>query len=238
MKTDAAVLLSLVGELSSAVPSNDKAAYAMLAEFNKKNSQEFNVMSLVYDSCGRLRTFVELIPNTTEAHKSSFHSAIKSFENSFGLANLGISWKQFLANLGNPMHVQSLHFLDYMIQSQPFWKEREVDVSDAVGLLDELEGVISEIKIPEYLKGVLQNDIVKLKYILANYERFGEQDYWEKFQKITGLFGSVFTTLDDAAREQASPVMTKMIGRVVQGMSISADVLQIATAASALLPRV
>lgn len=237
MKTDAAVLLGLIEEMQSGFPASDKATYTTLWQFNKKNSGDFNVMLIVGDCCGRLRGFIELIPKTTDAHKQAFLSAIKTFEDNFNLKNMGIPWKQFLDQLSNPVHVQALHFLDYMVQSQEFWRSREVDVVDADSLLDELQEFVYKMSIPEYLKGILKNDIAKLRYILKNYERFGEQDYWEKFQKVTGLFGSLLTTLDDEARAQASPVLNKMIQRVTTGISVGANVMQIATGIIGFLPK-
>lgn len=151
---------------------------------------------------------------------------------------MGMAWRQFLDQLENQKHNQALHFLDYLIHSQSFWKKRALDASDAGGLLDELENAIVNMEIPIYLKSLLKSDITKLRYILQNCEKFGEQDYWSKFQKMTGLFGSIYTTLDTDAREQAAPVLNKMIRRVVATVSVSADLTQLAPVAFGLLPKV
>jgi hypothetical protein len=236
-KTDAAVLFDLIGEMQKGLPSNEQPAYVMLAQFNERNGGSFDVIALVYACCGRLRQFVEMIPNTTAVHKKSFLSAITTFENNFALKNMGLAWKTFLANIQNPVHVQALHFLDYMVQSQPFWRTRSIDVQDVEELLNQLAQVIEQTNLPDYLKSIVLNDIEKLRVIIKNYNRFGEQDYWEKFQKLTGLFGSIYTTLDEKAREQAQPVLAKMIRRITTGVSISADLATLATTAFVLLPR-
>jgi len=196
MKTDAVVLLELIEEIREKHPANDKATYTMLAAF-QKDAKGINIISLINECCGRLRQFVDIIPNTTEVHRIAFVSAIKNFEDTFSVRNMGVVWRQFLEQLENPKHNQALHFLDYLIQSQPFWKQRELNLPDVASLLDELENVISKIDVPPYLKSIIKSDIAKLRYILKNYDRFGEQDYWSKFQKVTGLFGSIYTTLDD-----------------------------------------
>ncbi|WP_425991244.1 hypothetical protein [Afipia sp. DC4300-2b1] len=238
MKTDAAVLLDLIKEMSAAVPANADPTYGALHAFNKSQQGEFDVIVVVNDSCGRLRRFIDLIPDTTDVHRGAFLSAIKAFENNFSLKNMGLPWKQFLGNIQTATHTQALHFLDYMIQSQSFWKGRRVEVDDAMELLGLLEAFLSELQVPDFIRGILLNDIAKLRVVLANYEKFGEQDYWDKFQKLTGLFGSIYTTLDENARQQATPIMQRMIQRVTGGLSISADVAQLATTAFALLPRV
>lgn len=181
MKTDAAVLLSLLEELKDAFPGSQETVYKSLSTFNDRQGEDFNVISVVNDCCGRLRKFIDLIPNTTSIHQSSFLNAVKGFENNFRLRNMGISWQQFLTSIQQPTHTQALHFLDYMVQSQEFWKTRNVDVDDAGELLSALEELISKLPIPEFVKGMLRNDIQKLKTVLNNYEKFGEQDYWDKF---------------------------------------------------------
>lgn len=241
MKTDAAVLLGLIEEMAASLPPSDAATYNVLSQFDGRTGEDFSTISVVKDSCGRLRKFVDLIPNTTQVQRAAFILAIKNFESNFSLKSMGTSWKQFLANVKTESHIQTLNFLDYMIQSQDTWKIREIDVEDAQDLLAELNEMIKQLSIPDYLKGVLYGDIFKLQLILKNYERFGEQDYWEKFQKLTGLFGSIHTTLDSEAQSQAQPLVAKLIGKVTGSLSVTADVAQLAQVAPTifgLLPKI
>ena len=238
MKTDAVVLLDLIDELRTKVPQTDQHAYGILASFNTKNGEEYNVTSFVNACCERLREIVNLLPDTTEKHRASFLSAIKSFEGSFGLGNMGMPWKQLFAKIESQVHTQAFHHLDFIIQSQGSWRARKIDAKEATEILDELETVIEQMNFPDYLRGVLKNEIAKMRFIISNFEKFGEQDYWDRFQKITGLFGSLYMSLDENARKQAAPILTKMIDRVTKGMAITADALQIASPFLAMLPKV
>jgi hypothetical protein len=238
MKTDAAVLVGLIAEMQSAMPPDDTATYKSLSTFDKKNGNGFATITVVNDCCARLRTAIELIPNTTDVHKKSFLSAVGTFESNFSLGNMGISWKQFLSNISTPVHTQALHFLDFILQSQEFWKSRQIDIRDVSELLDELETFIKNSDMPDFLRSLLQNDVAKLRFILANHEKFGEQDYWEKFQKLTGLFGAIYMTLDENAREQGRPLIQRMFRNVIVGVSVSADFAQLITTIMPMLPRV
>jgi hypothetical protein len=238
MKTDAAVLVSLITEMQNVMPPDETATYKSLSNFDKKNGNGFATITIVNDCCGRLRNAIELIPNTTDVHKKSFLSAVGTFESNFSLGNMGISWKQFLSNISTPVHTQALHFLDFILQSQEFWKSRQINVEDASELLDALEEFIKDSKIPEFLRSLLQNDIAKIRFILANHGKFGEQDYWDKYQKLTVLFSAIYMTLDENAREQGRPLVQRMFRNVITGISVSADLAQLITAVMPLLPRV
>jgi hypothetical protein len=216
----------------------DGATYKALAAFDKRDAHGFGIISIVSDCCGRLRTAIELIPNTTKVHKQSFLSAVETFESNFSLRNMGLAWKQFLTNISTPVHLQALHFLDFIVQSQEFWKSRQIDAEDVSELLNALEKFIEQSEIPDFLRALLRNDITKLRFILANHEKFGEQDYWDKFQKLTGLFGAIYMTLNEDAREQGKPLIQRMFQKVILGVSISADVAQLVTTFAPMLPRI
>jgi hypothetical protein len=234
MKTDAAVFLTLVEDMAAAFPPSTAPTHDTLSKFQQKSGT--NVMFLVSGGSERLRQYVNVLPKMTEGQRYSALSAITNFEQVFSFGNLGGQWNNFLARA--QQQVQALHFIDYIISSQEHWQTRSIDPDNALNLFDELEQVISNSNMPSHLQALIRNDIDRLRYILKNYDKFGEQDYWEKFQSVTGLFGSLFQSLDDTSREKAAPVLKTMIHRVVASLSVSADIAQLATTAFALLPRV
>jgi hypothetical protein len=78
MKTDAVVLLELIDELRTKHPASDKTTYTVLAAF-QKGTKEINVTSFINECCGRLREFIEIIPDTTEVHRNSFFFSSQKF---------------------------------------------------------------------------------------------------------------------------------------------------------------
>ncbi|MCY1644849.1 hypothetical protein [Methylorubrum sp. SL192] len=228
-KTDAAVLIDLIEDLREKKPSTHTlVAYQALQGYNSSIGNGFDIIRTVFESCGRMHSYVELLPRLKQGNKSSFHAAIKNFESAFSLGNMGTRWDEFLNNLMQPVHIQALNFLDHLVSAQDFWVHRRIEPSDAEELIADLESFIKDSTLPDHCRSIILNDLIKMRFIIANIEKFGEQDYWDKFERVTGLFGSMHLSLNEKEQKKAQSLLARLINKINQAVSFSSNATTIA----------
>lgn len=230
MKNDAAVLFGIIQILSAYTPQDTQPAFAVLHRYNSSQPTKTDIIFAIQSSCQTLRHTVTMFPNSNEAQQRYFLGAIQAIESSVSLGNMGQQWNGFINNLNLEANKQSLTFLDYLISNSALSKLSSTENDDELqSHLNELAALVEKSSLNEYARSLIKLEIDKILTIFQTADKFGAQDFWDRYQKLTGLMCSQFELLNDIEKDEMKPVLSQMFRSVGNAMAPYSNYVTVGT---------
>ncbi|WFU02297.1 hypothetical protein QA648_00490 [Rhizobium sp. CB3171] len=184
--------------------------------------------------CYSIRDDVRTIPMQKETVRASWLSCIEAFSKVFDANNFGSPTHQVFANHFSGRNLEILDAISERFQITGVKESTPAEMEEALSAVRE---VIKEFqkaeKLDARIAAVLSHYLQQIETVFRHTEDFGDETFWKVYKEIFATFMQVHPIIagldnGDEIASKIKVVWNKLALRSIAGISLSANLVQIA----------
>ena len=184
---------------------------------------------------------IELLPFSREEARTSLIQQVRQFDDLLNPANANVRTDAVLTKVFDPVSMAALHQVSDRLASAEYSEASEEELTLAFKDAVELANVCRDAgQLSSKAAGLIKLHLRHLEQILARYDDYGEEDFWDSYRVLFASFLQLheqFYGENSQAKEQDKyrEKLKAMMRRLMTGSNLASNAITIGSVAFALL---